>query len=107
MHDFNAQKCYSPGSLKIRFTVAVIFYWKLVCILGGAFLEFLFVGLVFWIAAKGSPSRAWLLWTARLSLVLGAGLVLVHAVLARDLVLFVGQGLAGVMLYRWLQAHSS
>ncbi len=84
-----------------------MFYWKLVCILGGAFLEFLFVGLVFWIAARGSPPQTRLLWIARLCLVLGAGLVMVHAVLARDLVLFVGQGMAGVMLYRWLQAHSS
>lgn len=84
-----------------------MFYCKLISLFGGAFLEFVFVGLVFWISGRGRPASRKFFWTAALCLFLGAGLVMVHAVLARDLVLFVGQGIAGIVLYAWLRAHVS
>ena len=92
-------------TVKEEFRVPM-FYGKIFSLFAGAFLEFAFLGLAFWISSRQAPPGRGVYRAGQACLLLGAALVMVHALLARDLVLLVGQGLAVVLFYRWFRAIS-
>ena len=83
-----------------------MFYGKVFSLFAGAILQFVFLGLAFWITSRKAPPGRGAYRAGLACLLPGAALVMVHALLARDLVLLVGQGLAVVLFYRWFRAIS-
>lgn len=84
-----------------------MFELKLMSIVFGALLHIVFFGLIVLAKTRKKFRTKPFARATAFCLILGATLVLIHSVLARDVVLFVGQLVAGIMLYRWLVAAGS
>ena len=76
-----------------------MFWLDLISIVLGSFLQLVFLGLMCRPKSRGKPGKLFYRISA-LCLAGGASLVMFHAILNRDPVLFVGQLIAAVLFYR-------
>ncbi|MCF8040200.1 MAG: hypothetical protein K9K64_02770 [Desulfohalobiaceae bacterium] len=79
-----------------------MFWLELISIVLGSFLQLVFVTLICLSRTKYRLGKRLFFRINVLCLTFGASLVMLHAFLARDVVLFVGQLIALIMFYRWL-----
>ncbi len=79
-----------------------MFWIKLGSIVLGSFLQLIFLVLICRPKSRNQSGKKLFFLIKTLCLAVGATLVMLHAVLARDVVLFVGQLIAVVLFYRWL-----